>query len=283
MQLALGTVQFGLSYGISNRAGQIPETEAEAILDFARDSGIELLDTAAAYGTAEAVLSKLDVRRRGFSVISKTMRLSHGLAAVIARAHQSVQILGRPLEALLVHSAADLALPDGPLLWRAMTQLKADGLVRQLGISAYPNDPILQLAEKFAPDVMQVPVSLVDQRLVADGTLSTLAGWGVQIHARSLFHQGLIFLQAKVLPPKFSRSLKNVSLLLDRLDAAGHPRQTLALGFAKSVGNIAAGVVGVTSKPELAELVDSWRSEIPAVDYAAFAVGDPFLLDPTQW
>ncbi|MGP1664729.1 MAG: aldo/keto reductase, partial [Rhodanobacter sp.] len=69
MKLALGTVQFGLPYGIANPGGQIGRDDAGQILALARESGIDTLDTAIAYGDSEACLGA--VGTKGFRVITK--------------------------------------------------------------------------------------------------------------------------------------------------------------------------------------------------------------------
>src|SRR5690348_13941679 len=182
-KLGLGTVQFGQAYGISNRQGQITASEAARILALAADKGIRLLDTAANYGEAEAVLAKRDTRP--FRIVTKTIGVKHGVDAVVARARQSAAMLRA--DTLLVHAASDLAGPDGDALWRALLGLRDDGTFRKIGISVYVADGPARLAERFRPDVMQLPFSLLDQRLLADGTLSALDGLGIEIHARSLF------------------------------------------------------------------------------------------------
>src|ERR1043166_514916 len=108
-KLGLGTVQFGQTYGVSNRRGQVPESEVAAILARARETGVRLLDTAANYGEAETVLARQDIS--SFRIVTKTIALSHGLEAVIARARQSAERL--KADTLLVHAAADLKGAEG--------------------------------------------------------------------------------------------------------------------------------------------------------------------------
>ena len=283
MRIALGTVQFGLAYGVSNQSGRTPLPEAAAILDYAMTAGVDTLDTAAAYGDAEAVLAELGARARGFRIISKTARLAQGLENVLARARESVVRLGRGLDGLLVHSAGDLALPDGPALWADLQQMKARGEVSRIGISAYSTDPILELAERFKPDLMQVPVSVVDQRLHRDGTLAALAAKGVEIHARSLFHQGLIFVDPAKLPPKLAEKRAAIVELQRMIAGSGQSPLALALAFARSVPAIAVAVVGVTHQSELQAIVEASMLPLPVTNFTAFALDDPLLLDPTRW
>lgn len=55
-KLILGTVQFGVNYGINNNAGQVTQTEVNRILEYAAENGIEKLDTSSAYGNSEEAL-----------------------------------------------------------------------------------------------------------------------------------------------------------------------------------------------------------------------------------
>jgi aryl-alcohol dehydrogenase-like predicted oxidoreductase len=276
-KLGLGTVQFGQAYGVSNRRGQVPAQDASAILKRAAAAGIRLLDTAANYGSAEAVLAALDTAP--FRIVTKTVGLKNGLETVIARARQSAGIL--KADTLLVHAASDLTGPDGNALWQALQGLKNEGLFRRIGISVYVADDPARLAERFGPDVMQLPFSLLDQRLLADGSLARLKSVGVEVHARSLFLQGLMLMET--LPPHLSSAGPHLSKLRAELAKAGTTPLAAALGFVLSRPEIAFGVVGVTSVDELEEILTALAQPLPALDWQALALGDARLLTPSLW
>ena len=276
-KLGLGTVQFGQPYGISNTHGQVSPIEATAILAEAARAGIRLLDTAANYGEAEAVLAKLDTA--AFRIVSKTIGLKHGLGQVIARARQSAALL--KADTLLVHAAADLLGPDGDALWSALRRLRDDGVVRKIGISVYVADDPAALAARFRPDVMQLPFSLLDQRLLADGTLARLMALGVEIHARSLFLQGLLFLDE--LPEKLRHAGPHLCEARARLKDAGTTPLAAALGFVLSRPEVAFGLVGVTSAAELKDIIDAAAKPLPDLDWDAFALDDEVTLTPSLW
>ena len=274
MKLGLGTVQFGQAYGVSNTRGQVPPAEAAAILQHAATAGITLLDTAANYGAAESVLAGLDTKP--FRIVTKTINLKNGLDAVLARARQSAQTL--KADTLLVHAAADLA---DDKLWPALQHLKSQGVFRKIGISAYVADNPAALATRFKPDVMQLPFSLLDQRLLADGTLGRLKEMGVEIHARSLFLQGLLFLDD--LPPKLQRAAPHLKSIKAKIAATGATPLAAALGFVLSRPEIAFGVVGVTSLGELDEILTAAAHSLPDLDWAAMALTDEVVLTPSLW
>ncbi len=273
-KLGLGTVQFGQAYGVSNRSGQVKPAQAAAILARSADAGIGLLDTAANYGEAERVLAALDIRP--FRIVTKTIGFGQGLDAVLARARQSATALGA--DTLLVHAAGDLA--DGTL-WPALQRLKAEGVFAKLGISTYVADDPASLAARFKPDVIQLPFSVLDQRLLADGTLAKLKDLGVEVHARSLFLQGLLFLDPP--PEKLKAAAAPLARLRAALREAGVTPLQAALGFVLSRQEIDIGLVGVTSLEELDKIIAATEIALPALDWPSFALQDEHLLTPSLW
>jgi spore coat polysaccharide biosynthesis protein SpsF (cytidylyltransferase family)/aryl-alcohol dehydrogenase-like predicted oxidoreductase len=277
-RLGIGTVQFGQAYGISNRRGQVPEVETRAILERGMRAGVGLLDTAANYGEAEEVLSRLDIS--AFRIVSKTVSVTWGVDAVIARARQSVRKLGR-VDLLLVHAARDLLGPDGGALWRALRNLKDEGAVGGIGISAYVADDPAGLAERFRPDAMQVPFSLLDQQLLQDGSLARLKALGVEVHARSLFLQGLLFLETP--PDRLTAAAPLLNAVRARIAAAGATPLAAALGFVLSRQEVDVAVIGVTALKQLEEVLATLAVPLPQLDWAACALDDARLLTPSLW
>jgi aryl-alcohol dehydrogenase-like predicted oxidoreductase len=276
MKLGLGTVQFGQAYGVSNTRGQVSRVEAAAILARAAQAGITVLDTAANYGEAESVLAALDTAP--FRIVTKTAPVKNGMEAVIARARRSADRV-KP-DTLLVHAAADL---DEAGLWPALQELKAEGVYRKIGISTYFADDPAALAKRFRPDVMQLPFSLLDQRLLQDGSLARLKELGVEIHARSLFLQGLMLMPPGNLPAHLQGAGPHLQNLRARLAAAGSTPLAAALGFVLSRPEIAIALVGVTARDELDEIVSAATLPLPALDWSACALDDERILTPSLW
>ncbi len=274
-KLGLGTVQFGQAYGVSNVRGQVSSGEVAAILKRAAGAGIRVLDTAANYGEAESVLAAMDTRP--FRIVTKTASVKSGVAAVVARARASKAALPGA-DTVLVHAAADL---EDAALWPALSQLKAEGVFARIGISAYVADNPAKLAARFRPDVMQLPFSLLDQRMLKDGTLARLADMGVEVHARSLFLQGLMLMPA---PPEHLReAAPHLAAMRARLAAAGTTPLAAALGFVLSRPEIAVGLAGVTTAGELEEILAAAAGPLPALDWDACALADERILTPSLW
>ena len=62
-------------------------------------------------------------------------------------------------------------------------------MVRRLGVSIYDSSEISSFDSQLL-DVVQLPLSLLDQRSIEDGTISRLQDNGIAIHLRSIYMQG---------------------------------------------------------------------------------------------
>jgi len=277
-RLGIGTVQFGQTYGISNTNGQVPRDDVKLILELAARTGIGLLDTAANYGKAERVLGDNDLSH--FRIVSKTLGVEQGVHAVIARVRESVRTLGA-VDLLLVHAAKDLLGPSGATLWRSLQALKAEGIIGGIGISAYVADDPVMLAERFRPDAMQLPFSLLDQRLLKDGSLTRLKQLGVEVHARSLFLQGLLFMSQP--PEKLGTARPMLERVRAEIARAGTTPLAAALGFVLAQPEVDVAVVGLTDLRQLNEIVAAVLSPLPEWDWAPCALADERILTPSLW
>jgi len=283
-RLGLGTAQFGRDYGVSNTRGKLTATEATATLQLAAEAGMRVLDTGADYGQAETLLGASLPRPCPFSVVTRAVRLGDGVEVVEAQARASLQRLGvESADAILIDSAADLLGPEGPALWDRMRRLKDEGLYARIGISANPEDDPLGLARRFKPDLMQLPLSLLDQRLAAGGVLDEIASQNIDIHLRSIFLQGLLFMPRHGLPPRLAEAGPRLSRIRRMIAEAGADPLQAALAFALGRREASAVIVGVASAAELRAIVAATCAPPPVLDWTTLALDNAIALDPHQW
>jgi aryl-alcohol dehydrogenase-like predicted oxidoreductase len=277
-------VQFGTDYGVSNAAGQVSVREVKAILGYAHATGIRVLDTAASYGTAEEALGTALAPDQDFAIVTKALPLSHGLEEIEKRARRSLDLLRRrSADAILIHAAGDLAGPEGPRLWALVQRLRDEGLYRRIGISAYLGDGPLELARRYRPDLIQLPVSILDQRLLHSGELALLKQLGIEIHVRSIFLQGLLLMDPRQLPARLAHAGPALAATKARIREAGLRPIEAAVGFVLAQDDIDIAVVGVTSQDELAQIVAASAKPLPDFDWEACAIDDPLTLTPSLW
>ena len=283
MKLALGTVQFGVRYGIANESGQPTEADVAAVVSRAWSGGLRMLDTAIAYGDSEQRLGRADVRQ--WAVVTKLPALPGAGAAVDAWMQTSVEgsleRLGvSRLHGLLLHRPDQLLAE--PRLYRALQAVKQQGLVRKVGVSIYDPGELDRLIPRFALDVVQAPFNLVDARLLESGWLQRLAAEGVELHVRSVFLQGLLLMPPSRRPPQFGRWASLLESYDAWLEVSGTTRVEACLRYALGFPEIARVIVGVDSVGQLEQLIAAASGAAPAVP-AALHCRDLDLLNPARW
>jgi aryl-alcohol dehydrogenase-like predicted oxidoreductase len=282
-KLGIGAGQFRLE-GAHAARGRSPEAEVGEILAIAARSGLRVLDTASSSGYAEAVVGAHMPKPCRFRTLVKAGRIDRGADFVEAEARASLRRLGLSrADAIIVPMAGDLFGAHGAEVWDRLLALRDDGLFEFVGISVYASDDPLGVVKRFRPDIIQAPASLLDQRLLVDGTLATLAEWGIEVQLRSIFLQGLLFLPPDRVPGEFKIAASRLSRVR-RMIAEGRsdPLQA-ALGFALSRPEAASVIVGVTSAAELSAVIAAAMSPPPELDWDEMALDDPAALDGRGW
>lgn len=279
MKLALGTVQFGCDYGISNQNGKVSINAIEEILDYAKENCITTLDTACLYGTSEEVLGKFDLE--DFDVVTKTVKIDYSVDR-----HQnferfkdaffvSQKKLGYiQLHGLMFHEANDLLSEQGLALWDLVEDFKQKEYVRKIGVSVYTPEQLEEIIKLVDIDIVQLPLNIFDQRFLP--ILPELKKKNIEIHTRSTFLQGLLFMDTVGLNPYF----EPIKHILEKL-----PKDRLgcALSFVKNIDEIDKIVVGVTSKNELQEICSQYNKNMKEVDFSQFKISDEKILLPQNW
>ena len=282
-KLGLGSGQFGLDQPVTPR-GRPRQVETREILAIAARSGVGVLEAERHSEAAETALGQAIPRPSPFRVTVTTVRPDRGPDFAEADLRARLRRLGlEACETVLAPSATDLLSPAGPKLWDRLRALKDAGLCNKIGVSVYASDDPVGVARRFKPDVVQAPPSLLDQRLLIDGTLATLAGMGVEVQLRSIFLNGLLFLPPDRAPSHLKAAAGRISRAR-RLIAEGRsdPLQA-ALGFALSRPEASSVLVGVASAAEMSAVVAAASTPPPDLDWDEMAIDDPTALDPAAW
>ena len=258
--------------------------EGAATLQVARDAGMSVLDVGADTGQSPALLAAGLPDPSPFKITVKTVRATNGVEVVESHARACLQRLGLTgADALMVDCASDLLGPQGKLLWAMMRRLKDEGLFARIGIRANPEDAPLGMALRFKPDLMQLPFSLLDQRLAVSGTLSEIAARGVDVQLRSIFLRGLLFLPRDGLPPRLAEAGPRLSRIRRMIAEAGADPMQAALAFALGRPEASAVIVGAASPAELRAIVRAAAAVPPVLDWQALALDHAVALDPQLW
>jgi len=285
MRLALGTVQFGLDYGVANQRGQVTSAEAKSILAEARANGMTMLDTAIAYGDSEQRLGEIGIP--GWQVVSKLPAVPDNCQDITRWVGEcvrgSLQRLKIPsLHGLLLHRPQQLLQEGGDELYAALQQIRREGLVRKTGISIYGPDELDALCPRYSFELVQSPFSLVDRRLLRSGWLDKLTGQGTEVHVRSIFLQGLLLMSSTERPRKFDRWGALWSRYEAWLGQVGLSPLQVCVRYALSVAAIGQVVVGVDSLAQLREITQAANGICPVVP-SELTSEEPDLVSPARW
>jgi aryl-alcohol dehydrogenase-like predicted oxidoreductase len=282
-KLGFGAAQFPLD-GSAPARGRPPEAEVAEIMGLAARAGLSVFDTTHGAPHAEQVIGERMPRPAPYRVMVKTSRADRGGDYVEDAARASLRRLGmRGADAIVVQVAGDLMSPMGPDSWNRLCALRDEGVFKKIGISVFASDDPVALVKRYKPDLIQAPASLLDQRLLSDGSLARIAEMGIEVQLRSIFLQGLLFLP----PDRVPGPMKNAASMISRVrrmiaEGRSDPLQA-ALGFALSRPEAASVIVGVASAPELQAVVAAAMSPPPDLDWDDMALDDPVALDPRRW
>ena len=256
MKLGLGTVQFGMDYGINNTRGKVLKEEAFEILKVAWNNGIDMLDTSALYGESEYVIGQfLKENNVPFKIISKLPPCDAD--DIETRLCESLKKLDRDrLFGYLVHHFDFFR--GNRHIWDFLQKAKLQKKVDKLGFSLYyPQEVEYLIRENVEFDMVQVPFSVFDQRF--SGALKVLREMNVEIHVRSVFLQGLVFKNALTMHGIFENFKDKLSSLHSISQDIGIPISALCLNFAVLNEYIDKVIIGIDSLSNLQENINALK------------------------
>lgn len=271
MKLCIGTVQFGMDYGVRNQKQPTLEQSVE-MLDYATQNGIDHIDTANAYGTAEDVigvfLQKKTIAREQINIISKFRPnlldevspeqyyfvMKENLEHTLSRLHTDY------LDVYLLHSSR-YVFQDAII--ETLERFKKEGYAKKVGVSVYETDEAKKCIERTNVDFMQLPYSIFDQRMKNEGVFDlAMESCDTQIHIRSAFIQGLILMTEEQVP-EFLAKAKPIVRKIDTICKEYHiSRIALAMSFVKRQKAASHLVFGVDNLEQLKEDITCFETAL---------------------
>ncbi len=281
-KIILGTVQFGLNYGINNSKGKPSQENVFDILDFANANGIKVLDTADCYGNSSDLIGKYLHKKNVFDIMTKFTLNSNTPIHKILRASLDRLNINK-IYNYSFHCADDLFnLTD----LSQIHELKAEGIVSNIGISVYSNDEFNRSIEHDIIDIIQIPFNLLDNYQQKAELLQKAQRYGKIIHVRSIFLQGLFFKHADFFKTNFEELYPYIEQLHSIATKYSIPMNALSLLYPLSLPEINGVIVGVDCLEHIQSLIKAINrplnqdaiNEINSID-----VRCKELLDPRTW
>jgi aryl-alcohol dehydrogenase-like predicted oxidoreductase len=258
--MSLGTVQLGMNYGIANTNGQPKIEQSKAMLECALKSGITSLDTARAYGQAEDVLGEF-FKDYGGEMPFLTTKV-HDIQGdtyfeiekfILNSVETSLEKMGvNKVNCIMLHTAANL-FKNGDMVASAMESLVKRGYTDIIGASVYVGEEIDKLLTYDVYSAVQVPMSIFDQRLIAGGYIDRLADRGFTVFVRSVFLQGLFFLDPdKITDPILVKyAVPGIKLIREIAEREDMTVAELAISFMRDVPGVSSLVLGADTPDQV--------------------------------
>ena len=295
-KLILGTAQLGFNYGIANTIGKPTEKQAIEIMKYAVENGINYFDTAYSYGNSETIIGKFLNFHKNYknkiNIITKMPSLrNEKINEKIINKYFFTSLKRLEQESIfcyMVHDFNDIK-NNSYSIAKTFFKLKNDGYIKKFGVSVYDENQIKFLIRNFDFDLIQIPINIFDQRLLKDDILRDLKKRGIEIYARSVFLQGLIFLDRDNLPSKFKsiekylEKINNISLKFNI------PKEDIALLFVNSINEIDRIVIGVEKIEQLKKNIRALNrsknfAEIErAINFQDLFIENEEIIDPRKW
>ena len=285
MKFSLGTAQFGMKYGINNLSGQVSFQEIEKIIDFCRFNNINFIDTAMNYGNSEKILGKIGVK--DFNIITKIPTIPSNekdiQAWIETKFFNSLNKLNlENVYGLLIHNSSHLKDKNIDDIYSVMKALKLKGLVKKIGVSLYNPMEFILLHKKYDFDLIQAPLNLLDQRLVDADILKFLKKKNIEIHSRSIFLQGLFFMEKE----KLFKSFDTWSDLWEKwfffLEKNQISSLEVCINFQKKFRDINRVIIGVDNLMQLKKILKV-ASQKTNLKFPNIRSNDINLIDPRNW
>lgn len=273
-KLILGTVQFGVQYGI-NSAGRPSEEAVKGILAAAAKGGIDTLDTSSAYGNSEEILGECITHEEGFKIVSKYPKGEMPVGEMFKSSLNRLKV--DKLYGYLLHHFE--VYKNNPKIWDEFVALKESGKVQKIGFSLYTPEELQFILDNKSPfDLIQVPFNIFDKKFLP--LMKEVHEKGVEIHVRSTFLQGLFFKDREALPEKL-KPMKKYLLQLDEFSKqSGLSISEIALNYNLHNPYIDGVLIGVDNVSQLIMNLASVKDTTIDVN---IEVKEKELLNPVNW
>ncbi len=281
MKIGIGTVQWGKDYGIANNNGMTSDREINKIISCAQVNQINILDTAIQYGSAHKKIGKYcDDKIR---IVTKLVTNSKD--SIKKQLNSSLHDLDRKsIYACLIHDSNYINKDD--YKWKELEDLKFSGKIQKIGYSLYTLNQLKELLDKgIIPDIIQVPYNCINREF--DKYFKILKKLDVEIHVRSVFYQGLFFLESNKIPDNLSFFNERIYELKKIAESENLKLDELALLFVDNNRFIDYFILGFDNEYQLLEAINTLKTKTISKDIVqsinSMKEIDNKLLNPSNW
>jgi len=284
-KLILGSANFSSGYGIKKSKG-LNIDKINSIYDILKKNKINFVDSAFSYPGAEKKIGKSSLNKlKIYTKIPKInyKRDSNPRAWIKNIVEKSLERTNqKSFSGIYFHNANDLLNYKGKFFYDALNILKNRGIVKKIGVSVYSPMELENVMKKFPIDIVQIPLNVFDRRFLNNNYLQKIKRKGIEIHARSIFLQGILLKNWSTVPKYFNRWSKLFKKWDEWNEKNNQKKINTCLNFVKSIKYLDKIVFGISNLDQLKEIIkfnNMNRIKLPKKIFS----NDKNLLDPRLW
>jgi aryl-alcohol dehydrogenase-like predicted oxidoreductase len=283
-KISIGTAQFGLKYGVTNKKKKLDLSEIKDILRLAKKHKINNIDTAYEYGDAEKKLGLVGVKEWNisskFPFIPNKENIENWIQSKVKKSLSRLKV--KKINTLFVHDSSQLeSYKISKKIFACMNKLKNDGFIDKIGCSIYNPTILNKISKDFKIDTIQAPANLIDTRIFQKQHQLTLKNQKIKLEIRSIFLQGLLIENPKNIPLKF----KKFKSFFSNLQNFNKKNEVSAISSATSFlynKKFDKLIIGVTSSQQLMNFI--LNAKIKFLKTPKFKIDNKeYLINPYLW
>ena len=280
MKLILGTAQFSKKYGVSNKTGKPKKKEIFKILKLAKKINIKSIDTAQNYLKCEEILGKTNLSKE-FSFNTKLKNFSNIEKSVLMSLKK---LKKKNINILYIHDSKILKNKKlGNSIFKDLNHVKSKKIIKNIGISIYTMSEFLFLSKNYEFDAIQIPLNIFNQNFDNQVIQKIVKQKKLIVEVRSIFMQGLIFMNKNFFKDKF-RIFKKKIFILNKITKNNNLKKiSICLNYLKSKKFIKNIIIGVNNENELKDIVKAYYSKSISKDKFKLFKTNSKLTDIRNW
>ena len=280
-KIIIGSANFRNIYG--NRKCSVDQNDIKNILDYAKNHGINLIDTASIYGKSEESLGKYNIK--DFGIISKLPEIKKEVKVKKFVQNCLKNTLNKTkrkkIYGYLIHNPKDILSSNKKNILKTLNLMKKQKKIKKVGVSVYEVEELKKILKVFKPDIVQLPINVLNQNFLKKNFLKTIKKKGIEIHGRSIFLQGALL---KYQNTSLSRIIKKKMKKIDSLcKKKGISKINLLLNFVDGIKEIDKLVLGIDSIKQLKQIIKCNENPYMIKDYKSLSINNKRIIDPRKW
>jgi len=281
-KIILGSANINFSYGLNKN--KIEGKKFLKLMKYAFERGVKVIDTSPSYRSSEKVIG---LSKKNFEVITKIPKIPQKIKKIDLEEWIRKKIINskkkikKKIYGILIQNAEILLSNKAEIIFSTLLNLKREGFFDKIGISIYSFKTLELVINKFAIDFVQLPYNVLDQRFVRRKIINIVKRKQIEIHARSIFLQGLLTENKINLPKKLSKLENALKKWRQWIKKKNINPVHACLDFALRNKNIDKLVIGFNSKHNFEEAIKFKKTKLNFNNLKIKV--NQNLLDPRKW